>query len=59
MAVSIDQAASEFKASIDAFVEAYKAKHEREPNHYPLAFLEDNAGLWNEFMLDFHLTGTV
>ncbi len=59
MSVSLDQAAANFKRDIDAFVEAYKAKHVASPAEYPLALPDNNSGLWVEFMLDFHTNGTV
>jgi len=57
--VSIDTAAEEFKVNIDRFVAAYKLKHVATPDTYPISLPASNAGLWNEFMLDFHLSGTV
>lgn len=57
--VSIDVAAAEFKASIDKFVAEYKKKNEETPEMYPLSLPMSNAGLWTEFMLDFHNNGTV
>ncbi|MBC3871511.1 hypothetical protein [Undibacterium oligocarboniphilum] len=59
MALHIDQAAEEFKRNIDLFVEAYKKKHAAQPNEYPLEMPDDNAGIWGEFMFDFHNTGNV
>ena len=56
---SIDQAAEEFTTSIKEFVEKYKAKHEMFPELYPLEMPDDNAGLWAEFMVDYHITGQV
>lgn len=56
---TIDQAAEDFTISIKEFVEKYKAKHEMFPELYPLEMPEDNNGLWIEFMIDYHTTGTV
>lgn len=57
--ISIDQAAKEFKDSIDQFVEQYKEKHKLNSEQYPLSLPASNAGLWTEFILDFHNSGTV
>jgi hypothetical protein len=57
--VSIDDAAAEFKVAIDKFVVEYKKKHEATPEMYPLSLPMSNAGLWTEFMLDFHNNGIV
>ncbi len=59
MSISIDQAAAEFKQSIDSFVEAYKAKAASNPEEYPLQLPEENAGLWTEFILDYFNNGIV
>lgn len=59
MSMSIDQAAEKFKSDIDKFVKAYKAKHAVNPVEYPLELDDNNSGLWIEFILDFHTSGTV
>jgi hypothetical protein len=50
MAVSLEQAAAEFKQNIDKFVDAYRAQHAKEREKYPLEMADDNSGLWVEFM---------
>jgi len=56
---SIEQAADDFKRSIDRFVEAYKIKNRSRPDEYPLELPEENLGLWTEFMLGYFNDGTV
>lgn len=57
--VSLEQAADDFRNSIDRFVEAYKIKNVQHPDQYPLELPEGNSGLWTEFMLDYFNNGTV
>lgn len=52
--VSADEAAAEFKASIDAWLADYKKHHAANPDMYPLVLPTENAGLWGEFIYDFY-----
>lgn len=55
--VSADEAAKEFKASVDAWLADYKKRHEEEPEMYPLILPAENAGLWGDFIYDFYNNG--
>ena len=41
------------------FEKKYHAKHEENPNNYPLIMQDGNEGLWLEFFLNFLEDGTV
>ncbi|SER81998.1 hypothetical protein SAMN04244573_04388 [Azotobacter beijerinckii] len=57
MGLSLDQFADEVRRDIEAFVADYRKKHEENPEHYPLELPDNNAGLWSEFFMDFHIRG--
>ncbi|SFB42814.1 hypothetical protein [Azotobacter beijerinckii] len=57
MGLTLDQFADEIRRDIEAFVADYRKKHEENPEHYPLELPDNNAGLWSEFFMDFHLHG--
>lgn len=59
MAASLEQFVAELKIDIEKFEAAYRAKHEKNPEHYPLALTEDNEGLWFEFFITYCQTGEV
>lgn len=52
--VSAEDAAEEFKKSVDAWLEDYKKQHDAKPKEYPLQLPAENAGLWGEFIYDFY-----
>ena len=59
MAVSLDQAVIEYRKDIEAFNDAWLAKHLENPEMYPLEFEDKNAGLWFEFFITFMQTGEI
>ncbi len=59
MSMTLDQFADEIRQDIEESVAQYRKKHEENPEHYPLELPSDNAGLWVEFFMDFHIAGDV
>ena len=50
--VSLNQAVAEAHIGAEIFKAAWLKGHMEHPDRYPLAFPEDNAGLWREQMAD-------
>ncbi len=53
MAVSIFSFAEYISEEIGRFEKKYIAKHNADPEHYPLDIPDNNSGLWLEFFVDF------
>lgn len=56
---SLDKFVKETQKDILRFAEAYRKKHEENPEHYPLELSVDNLGLWFEFFMEFSQNGEV
>lgn len=56
MAVSLEEALTNFRESLDLFEKNWKADHAADPESFPMTLPDDNSGLWENFMVEFHLT---
>lgn len=57
--VSLDAFVAELYDDVKRFKEAYLAKHQANPEHYPLVIGPENAGAWFENFMFFCQDGTV
>lgn len=57
--MTLDEFTIYISGDIKNFKHAYLAKHEANPEHYPLSIAEDDEGLWLEFFLTYLQTGEV
>jgi hypothetical protein len=56
--ISLTQIMSELRRDLEAFEADWLKNHAADPEKYPLSLPSENAGLWSEFFLDFHLSGS-
>ena len=46
-AVDLDQFAADMADRVKTFAEKYRKRHKENPEHYPIVFPDDNAGVWD------------
>lgn len=51
MAQSLDEFIEEMKKDLESFASEYRKSHAENPEYFPLV-LDDNDGLWLEFLVD-------
>lgn len=58
-AVDLDQFAADMADRVKTFAEKYRKRHKENPEHYPIVFPDDNAGVWYEMFMIYCETGDV